>query len=113
MTESGFAILPEGDEQKLKEVVAKFVPVAVCIDANEYFDNYKHGVFNPSDCGNTIRDLHHAVWVVGYGTDKIGGDYWIVKNSYSEMFGEKGYIRMARNRNNMCGIATRATIPKF
>ena len=36
-----------------------------------------------------------------------GEKYWIVKHSW----GEGGYIRMARDRDNMCGIAGSRTVP--
>lgn len=41
--------------------------------------------------------------VVGYGTSDDGEDYWILKNSWSPTWGEKGYIRVARN--NDCGVS--------
>lgn len=45
------------------------------------------------------------------GTDPHHGDYWLVKLSFGTDWGEQGYIRMARNRGNMCGIASQAAYP--
>lgn len=112
--DSGAAILPTADEQKLKEVVAKFGPVSVAIDAdNPFFLFYSGGIYYSNGCKTEAISLDHAVLVVGYGTDPKKGDYWIVKNSWGSDWGEHGYIRMARNYGNMCGIATVATIPTF
>lgn len=66
------------------------------------------GVYQERSCSG---ELNHAVLVVGYGTDKKTGlPYWLVKNSYGTQWGEKGYIRMIRNKN-ICGIAKFASYP--
>jgi cathepsin L len=108
---SGMVDVKEGDEDALKEAIATVGPVSVAIDATqENFMMYKSGVFLDDTCGNHPEELDHGVLVVGYGTEDAN-DYWIVKNSWSESWGENGYIRMARNKNNMCGIATQASYP--
>jgi len=101
-----FATLTKS-EQVLKDTVYQLGPVAVAIDVTDSFANYKKGVWQDSSCKNGEMDLDHCVLVVGYGTDS-GKDYWIVKNSWGTTWGDKGYINMRRNFNNMCGIATDA-----
>lgn len=104
----GGAILSPGDEELMKLAVAYYGPVSVGIAATKKLQAYEGGVFDDPNCG---EDLNHGVLVVGYGTDKKSGtDYWIVKNSWSKDWGEHGYVRMARNKDNQCGISDQATI---
>ncbi|THD18723.1 putative pre-pro-cysteine proteinase [Fasciola hepatica] len=69
---------------------------------------YRSGIYQSRTC--SPFHLNHAVLAVGYGTQG-GTDYWIVKNSWGSFWGEHGYIRLARNRDNMCGIASMASLP--
>jgi len=79
-------------------------PTSVAIFVNNNFQNYRSGVYDDSSCTGS---LNHAVLVVGYGNEG-GKDYWLVKNQWGIGFGENGYIKMRRNANNQCGIASLA-----
>ena len=60
-------------------------------------------------------EVDHAVLLVGYGSEadseadgeRSNGtsyDYWIIKNSWGEAWGEDGYYRMVKGVNH-CGVA--------
>ncbi|KAK2843699.1 hypothetical protein Q7C36_011914 [Tachysurus vachellii] len=84
-------------------------PISVGIDAsNKSFKLYASGIYDEPYCSSS--KLNHGVLVVGYGTDD-GKDYWLVKNSWGLNWGDKGYIKMYRNKDNQCGIATQASYP--
>jgi len=107
----GFKVLPRGNEYYLKTAIATQGPCSVSIDANhQSFQFYRGGVYREAECSSVNHD--HAVLVVGYGVDKASGSaYWLVKNSYWTTWGERGYIRIAKDENNMCGIASHASYP--
>jgi C1A family cysteine protease len=46
--------------------------------------------------------------VYRYGQTESGEKYWIVKNTWSANWGERGYIRISRDPAYDCGIATQA-----
>jgi hypothetical protein len=56
----------------------------------------------------TSPTVDHAVVIVGYGEDVLGGPYWKIRNSWSEAFGEDGHVRVERATGAIpCGVDTR------
>jgi len=108
-TVAGYTDVPEGDEAALTQAIAAVGPISVAIDASHFsFQLYHTGVYYEKRCSSTRLD--HGVLAVGYGTED-GQDFYWVKNSWGVSWGQKGYIKMARNRQNNCGIATQASYP--
>lgn len=99
------------NQWQLKEAVSRG-PVSVGIQADSpIFRYYSGGIITDITCGTK---LNHGVLVVGYGEEK-GQKYWLVKNSWGTDWGEKGYVRIARNDSSndvgVCGIALQASYP--
>lgn len=110
---TGFVDVEPEKNKALMEAIMK-QPVSVAIQADQLsFQFYQSGVFN-GRCGTNID---HGVLAVGYGTDEEGGDYWLVKNSWGETWGEEGYIRLARNMEvddaGKCGIMQVSSYPVY
>ncbi|KAK7880628.1 hypothetical protein WMY93_032738 [Mugilogobius chulae] len=95
-------------EDDLKQALAVVGPISVSVYSScKGFKFYKSGILNDPACKGTTN---HAVLAVGYGTEG-SLDYWLVKNSWGTRWGENGYIRIARNKNNMCNIAKYPVYP--
>mgnify|MGYP006164946929 CR=1 FL=1 len=84
-------------------------PVSVAIEANEdVFHLYKSGVIDDASCG---KNLDHGVLAVGFGNDPTTGlAYYKVKNSWGSTWGESGYVRLVRGKDQ-CGVADSASFP--
>jgi C1A family cysteine protease len=106
-TITGYQKVPSEDETALAAAVAN-QPVSVGVDArSKAFMFYKGGVMTADECGNA---LNHAVTAVGYGTAEDGSQYWLLKNSWGEGWGEGGYMRLQRGVG-ACGVALQASYP--
>lgn len=135
-------ILPR-KTQALKDALQQAPVTAAMVASDPMFQFYSSGIFDMDTCGEVTKqmgmpdckmlyqdqdtclpDINHGVLVVGYGTDDTATgdvkDYFRVKNSWSDAWGEKGYFRLARfdegNKDpkhdwGMCGILTLLSYP--
>ncbi|XP_077220343.1 putative cysteine protease RD19B [Tasmannia lanceolata] len=93
------------DEEQIAANLVKNGPLAVGINA-VFMQTYIGGVSCPYICG---RRLDHGVLLVGYGSGAYAPirlkekPYWIIKNSWGERWGEKGYYKICKGRN-VCGV---------
>lgn len=105
---TGFVNVTNNNINAFKVALFKHGPLSVAIDASrKTFSFYSHGVYYDQDCKNDVDGLDHAVLAVGYGTMN-GQQYWLIKNSWSNYWGNQGYILMAAKDNN-CGVMTSPT----
>jgi len=102
---TNWTMVSDGSEKNLVRRLNDH-PQTVAVDAHSW-SHYAGGIFHNTPhtpCGSDDKDLNHSVFVVGYGSDGPK-DYYIVKNSWGDIWGENGYIRIARGLDNTCGIA--------
>ncbi|XP_066947853.1 digestive cysteine proteinase 2-like [Macrobrachium rosenbergii] len=105
-TVTGYRSIPYGDEKTQASALHDQGPVSVCVDAGHLsFQLYRSGVYYEPNC--KPRSINHGVLAVGYGTES-GTDYWIIKNSWGTGWGMSGYMKLTRNQNNHCGVATQS-----
>ncbi|CAG9566498.1 unnamed protein product [Danaus chrysippus] len=83
-------------EDQIKEHLYNIGPLSIGIAAAPIL-SYTGGIVI-EECHNSF-EVNHAVLLVGYGKEN-GVEYWIVKNSWGQNWGEKGYFRMKRGVGN-------------
>lgn len=100
-----YALLP--DEFIIRDNVAKWGPVstAMQIYPNFYTFNPVTEIYEWDGVGLQVGG--HAVCIVGWGTQNKGKSneikYWIIRNSWGITWGESGYFKMRRGKNE-CSI---------
>ncbi|XP_050355875.1 digestive cysteine proteinase 2 isoform X2 [Nymphalis io] len=107
-TIKGWVNVTTKNENALKLAIFKHGPISVAIDAShKTFSFYSNGVYYEPKCKNEIDQLDHAVLAVGYGVLN-GQKYWLIKNSWSNLWGNDGYVLMSMKDDN-CGVQVAPT----
>ena len=83
-------------------------PVAVAVFASNW-SSYKSGIYK---CGFYFQ-VNHAVTAVGYGTAADGTEYWLIRNSWGNNWGDKGYMQLKASQTTQedCGARNYVKYP--
>lgn len=113
-TRVGFSVksytdIKKGAEDDLETAVANIGPISIAVDANSKWQMYSGGVMKAPIFKKDSLD--HGVLAVGYDNEGDKGvAYWIIKNSWNENWGEKGYLRLEKGKNAY-GLSDSASYP--
>lgn len=97
---SGWMMLPENKARPFFETLYETGPIAVALAAYGRWNYYESGILDT--CGDDVDSssafiVNHAVVLVGWG-EEFGLNYWQIQNSWGSDWGERGYMRILRNK---------------
>lgn len=116
-------VVMSGNERQMRNVIGVWGPLSVSVDAAQRtFQFYAGGTYDEPLCRRRTAQLNHVMMAVGYnkewmmtlkhnGRSKELVKYWLLKNSMGSGWGEAGYMRLRRDKGNMCGVASEGTYP--
>lgn len=102
VTLRGYEILPRNNMKAFMKHLAYKGPLAISVAASD-LKSYSNGIYDGCSFDSDIV-MNHEIQLVGYGTDKELGDYWLARNSWGPHWGEEGFIRFKRNKATHCGF---------
>jgi cathepsin L len=91
---------PIPSKQEIKAALCQYGPLSVAVDADENFVAYAGGVFQgfASQPEDTKAQVNHAINIIGWDDGKGA---WLIRNSWGDDWGEKGYMWIDYNSNNI------------
>lgn len=86
--------------ENFKKALDQVGPLTASVNSKmNSFIFYREGIFDDVSCNG--NDTNHEVVIVGYGKDRATSqDYWIIRNSWSRLWGESGYMRIAMKEDS-------------
>ena len=98
--------LARDKKECMKSLLVKHGPIGTSIIDGYFIQSYKGGIiYSENGCDRTSKK-GHALTIVGYEKDENNQDIWILRNSYGENWGERGYLRMLAGKD-ICGIESK------
>lgn len=87
------------NEEQIQMEISKNGPVEAAFTVYSDFPSYKSGVYQHVSGGQLGG---HAIKILGWGVEN-DNKYWLVANSWNEDWGDKGFFKILRGKNE-CGI---------
>ncbi len=78
------------DASAIKQAIMDYGPVCAAVYVNDAFKSYKNGVFNASE----DKEVNHGIVLVGWDDTQGTNGVWFLRNSWSNAWGEGGYMRI-------------------
>ena len=94
--------VPQGEAANIAALAQS--SLAVSIEVTDHFKYYLSGILRDETCSG---EVNHGAVAVGYTRD-----YILVKNSWSHLWGEDGFVKLARGHHN-CGLYQYSSYPEF
>lgn len=82
----------------VKRALCTYGPIAACVKVTPAFQAYAGGIFDEKAFVSNIRDINHAIVIVGWDDDKKA---YLIKNSWGTEWGENGYMWIEYGCNNI------------
>ncbi|EED87851.1 papain cysteine protease, partial [Thalassiosira pseudonana CCMP1335] len=113
---TNWVVIPYRDDVAMKHALLKKGPLSVAFNVVDESLYYANGVLDVQSCSkNEAVDLDHAINVVGWGVDTLDdgteAQHWILRNSWSTLWGDSGYFRVRMGERD-CGVTTSAGFPE-
>jgi len=110
-----WVVLPPRDDVATKHALFTKGPLSIALNVVSEALYYASGVLDVESCTKHDADnLDHAINLVGWGVDALPdgttAEHWILRNSWSDLWGDSGYIKV-RMGDRDCGITTSAGYP--
>jgi len=96
---SGPVTIHPANSESIMRAIMQDGPVEAAFTVYADFENYVSGIYHHVS-GQTLGG--HAIRIVGWGQEN-GVPYWKVANSWNSYWGENGYFRIIRGKDE-CGI---------